>query len=267
MLSIPLSLLKRWISYLTASIAPVCTVVRRCGMPCRRHQNTKLFSLECLEWLDCIHSLGKRHLPHLKGWKMAISCLLGLWEDLHNNHGVKYLLTNQLNQNCVENLFSETHRDNPDVSLFRAAFRQVMVDYVMLPLPEGSNCKEDVDSFLLNLKSIGALPANAASLPTPTLPSSLPPVVQSLLSVFNLPQGSSLSLQEPQIIAYIAGYICRKVRSKVCEDCRDKLRGSGIDPNNPAHLLLKKRALWGHLWGGSHCAQCTFTQCSRISQN
>ena len=63
---------------------------------------------------------------------MDITCLLQMWETLHNEHGVRELRTRQLNQDCVENLFSIIRskggaRDNPDAQQFRAAMSQVFV--------------------------------------------------------------------------------------------------------------------------------------------
>ena len=64
------------------------------------------------------------------GWDMGINCLLQLWDTLHTEHQFKYLLTNRLNQDCVENLFSVVRAkgagyDNPDAKQFRSAFSQV----------------------------------------------------------------------------------------------------------------------------------------------
>ena len=61
---------------------------------------------------------------------MTINCLLQMWETLHNEHGVQELRTRQLNQDCVENLFSIIRskcgaRDNPDAQQFRAARKKV----------------------------------------------------------------------------------------------------------------------------------------------
>ena len=90
----------------------------------------KEFLKSSQEWLSGIESASGRKLPCLEGWKMAINCLLQLWEHLQQNHGLKFLFTNRLNQDCIENLFSVIrgkggHRDNPDPSHFRAAFREV----------------------------------------------------------------------------------------------------------------------------------------------
>ena len=61
---------------------------------------------------------------------MDITCLLQMWETLHNEHGVRELRTRQLNQDCVENLFSIIRskggaRDNPEAQAFRAARKKV----------------------------------------------------------------------------------------------------------------------------------------------
>ena len=65
------------------------------------------------------------------GWQMNIHALLALWQTLHTQYNVKFLLTSRLNQDCVENLFSVIRakggpRDNPDAGQFRAAFAQVI---------------------------------------------------------------------------------------------------------------------------------------------
>ena len=64
------------------------------------------FLKECAMVGDC-HPLGKSGvLPCLEGWKMCINSLLQLWEFLENSHNLKFLLTNRLNQDCLDNFFS-----------------------------------------------------------------------------------------------------------------------------------------------------------------
>ena len=208
----------------------------------------RIFLLETLEWLSTVKSLGSRQLPCISGWQMAISCVLELWEDLCNS-GVSFLLTNRLNQDCLEKLFSVIrgkggNRDNPDAVQFRMAFRQVMVDAIMVP-SKGSNCQEDVDTFLLTLKNMGK-PAShvGVSLMPPTGNSvnrTIPESVQSLLSVCTPPEScAGLSLEESNILVYISGFICRKTRKKICQNCQSGLL-SRIDVTNPAHLFLASK--------------------------
>ena len=67
----------------------------------------KEFLLKALDWLSTIRSSGHSKIPPcLNGWKMAINCLLQLWDVLHNMYNVSYPHTNRLNQDIVENLFS-----------------------------------------------------------------------------------------------------------------------------------------------------------------
>ena len=68
-----------------------------------------------------------------------------LWEVLGAQHGFKFLLTNRLDEDCIENLFSlmrvtGAQRGNPDAVQFRADFQQVMVDNVMAP-SKSANCE------------------------------------------------------------------------------------------------------------------------------
>ena len=207
----------------------------------------KQFLLECLEWFSSVASLSTRQPPCLAGWKMAINVLLQLWDDLHTNHGLAFLLTNRLNQDCVENLFSIIrgkggHRDNPDPCQFRQAFRQVMVDAILLPSPK-ANCEEDVDSFLLTMKSLSHIeeaPAVPVVAPVQDANSDLPELVRNVLSVMSLPMSGTLSVEESNIVAYIAGHICRKIRNKVCSVCREQLC-TDLDMSNDAHIFLSKK--------------------------
>jgi len=107
--------------------------------------------------MSCLQAKSSKSLPCIKGWCMAIRGLLLLWRDLHNNHGLQFLMTNRLNQDCLENLFSVIrrkggHGDNPTASQFRHHLRQAMVDSILLH-SNSSNCAEDADSFLLTLSA------------------------------------------------------------------------------------------------------------------
>lgn len=165
----------------------------------------KEFLVNCLTWLDGIKSLGPRKLPCLSGWQMAIKGLLQLWDELHSKYKLSYLLTNRLNQDCLENLFSIIrgkggHRDNPDACQFRSAFRQVMVDAIMVP-SAGANCQEDIDTFLVTLNNIGT--SGFAKSAVNVTHSSLP-IPVSVQSVMTLP-GGDLPLEECNVLAYITG--------------------------------------------------------------
>ena len=133
------------------------------------------FLKSCLQFLEELTLLSPTVIFCIQGWKISINALLGLWQDLHENHNFQFLLTNRLNQDCAENLFSIIrgkggHRDNPDAREFRAAYRQVVFDQ-MLMQSVGSNCADDRDSILLSLINISsaAEPAMAVTQFKPVL--------------------------------------------------------------------------------------------------
>ena len=121
-------------------------------------------------------------------------------------------MTNRLNQDCVENLFSIIHgkggkRDNPDAREFRASYRQVVFDQLLLPSEE-SNCKVDTDDILLNLTNPDR--ANNAGILsggnglTQNVPDKVPGA--EIIPVIKPP--ASVPLQNVE--AYMAGYHLRK---------------------------------------------------------
>jgi hypothetical protein len=120
------------------------------------------FLLETLDWLQtvipCSGKKKKKSLPCLSGWRMDIRALLGLWDDLKDNHGLRFLMTERLTQDCIENLFSQIrgsggHIANPSAAQFRTFIRRAMVDSIIVH-KEQSNSKEDAAKFLLSVKDI-----------------------------------------------------------------------------------------------------------------
>ena len=86
-----------------------------------------------LEFLDKVKTSHGVELPCIFGWKLHIQSLLGLWEYLKTEQSFQFILTSQINQHCVENLFSIIcgfggHRDNPDVEQLKSSFKYVMAD-------------------------------------------------------------------------------------------------------------------------------------------
>ena len=62
---------------------------------------------KCRDIFDKIKILKcKVSLPCIAGWRINISALDGIWEMLQLDYGFDFLLTNRLNQNALENLFS-----------------------------------------------------------------------------------------------------------------------------------------------------------------
>ena len=75
---------------------------------------------------------SKTTLPCVHGFIMNINSLIGLFDELSQTYGFKFLLTIRLNQDPLENHFAiisgrAGFRDNPNPEAFKASFRQVLV--------------------------------------------------------------------------------------------------------------------------------------------
>lgn len=212
--------------------------------------------LETLEWLETVRSSGSRALPCLSGWKMAIRTLLALWADLKDNHNVKFLLTDRLNQDCIENLFSQIrgntgHVANPSAAEFRSFMRRAMVDHI-IHHSEGSNCAEDTAHFLLTLNHISA--GSTHNTDVGEAASAVEPVAQQdervaeedlramlLIATPEAPPKDTLQVQaEDNVLTYISGYVARKLVPKVCASCQRCITGPLTGAENQEFLVLKQ---------------------------
>ena len=207
------------------------------------------FLKDSLNWLDSVKSLGKhKTLPCLEGWKLTITSLLCLWKELKSQYDLAFLLTNRLNQDCLENFFSIIrgrggHRDNPNAVQFKADYRSIAVD-TMFSSSMSSNCQEDMDGFLLQLSNVTEItPSPAARLP----PNELPSNVTDLLTVSRA--SPELNLSEENIIVYLAGYLIRKTLKKFpCHKCEALWCQTGQADGKQLTFLNVKQYNW--LQGG-----------------
>ena len=217
---------------------------RRFGQAFSNTSGHKQFLEDCFDYLDHLTLSNEKVVPCINGWKINIRSLFCLWDDLNQNQNFKFLLTNRLNQDCVENLFSIIrgkggHRDNPDAREFRAAYRQVVFDQLLMP-SDGSNCKLDADSILLNLASFESSEScspsdHATSKSSNFVPDRLSGV--DMLPVLKAPP----SLPVQNVEAYMAGYLLRKANMRECSTCSSQLIYD-IPPNTDLYAFLRAKA-------------------------
>ncbi|KAL1493665.1 hypothetical protein ABEB36_009363 [Hypothenemus hampei] len=86
------------------------------------------------------------------GWRLTISSIMQLWEKLHNK-GYKFLLTRNLNQDCLENYFGQIRNScgnarNSTAIQFCRAFKKTFT-LKFLDQTERKNCLEDASDILL----------------------------------------------------------------------------------------------------------------------
>lgn len=198
------------------------------------------FLNEALEMLENMTLANGRGVPCIEGWKMSITALNMLWNDLHTEHGFKFLLTSRLNQDCIENLFSvvrgkQGSRDNPNPEQFRGTFRQIIVDRLLVK-SDYSNCKSDVDKVLLDVSSISAnTPSRAQSVNASS------PAMKVSISDFTT---MSDSIPVANVATYVAGYLLRKVQF-TCSFCMSKFIIQNVPTDNIAYTFIDKKAYSG----------------------
>lgn len=94
---------------------------------CEHHD----FLRPCLSWISLwkFDGASSKH-PTIKGWKITISAILSLWEDLHENFNFEFLLTRRLNQDPIENLFATVRQqhgcnETPNVFQFMTGLKHI----------------------------------------------------------------------------------------------------------------------------------------------
>lgn len=188
----------------------------------------KAFLETCLKFLAKIKTESGNNLPCINGWQISIKALFNLWEDLQTC-GFKYLLTNRVNQDSLECLFSIIRgrcgsRDNPDPQQFRAAFRHVVIKKLFVQ-SQLSNCEFDTNKILLDIASIAIYQKKQK--PTVSVEN---PEVTDILRIANPP----LSLPVQNVAAYVSGYLLRKFPVDNCEQCLKEFQISN-KPENSTH--------------------------------
>jgi hypothetical protein len=181
-----------------------------------------------------------------KGLLLTLQATIGIWEKLKKD--ISYLMTNRLNQDCIENAFSSIRRrggfrDNPSTFEFRSAVKGVIV-YSFLKR-YNSNCKEDSDVHLLDISRVNtnvvlALCDHNDENDFPVL--GLLQIDESV--VLHAPviiESNVGNVIEENALAYIAGFLANKYLKKVsCPVCKDLLVGPKILSKHTLLLYFKE---------------------------
>ena len=232
----------------------------------RKTSNHWAFLEEARMYIQAIRPHNTQKLPCLEGWLMNINALKLVFE----RNSSPLLLTSRCNQDCIENLFFQIRskggsRNNPNATQFRAAIRDVMVG-MLTAQSEGTNCKVDVDNFLLSLQDFSGSTVETSHSPVPpTQPSQ--PRTPALHCTITDEHNYSMSLidteeedveiqravQHSNVLAYIAGYILRKIDND-CQTCTTLCRTSLDEQSHNAtyKLIAAKENVSGALYVPSH---------------
>jgi len=223
------------------------------GQALSDHSGHVKFLQEAFEYLAEFKLPNNKSLPCINGWQISIKSLLSLWSDFRSSYAFEFLLTNRLNQDCLENLFSIIRgkggkRENPDAREFRAAYRQVVFDQILLPSP-GSNCEIDRDGILLSLTNI-TMSNNSSSTTVSRAGRSDVQTDQNFTDVDSLMKMTApVSLPVENVEAFMAGYLVRKSKITDCSGCKEILvQKDTPDLEMCTFLRGKKRTKNRELW-------------------
>ena len=173
------------------------------------------FLKSSLEWFKTVRvktDSGKdvtSTIKCLNGWRISISAVLHLWDDLQSIYNFHFLFTRRLNQDPLENFFSVIRQaggkcDNPTPINFCRLFKQLCCRELLKPTCS-ANCELDVSSVLTTVASgshqhsVSVTPLHRQSAQFASVTSYFP---HSL---------SCFSCLEVNSVHYVCGFLLRKL--------------------------------------------------------
>lgn len=209
--------------------------------------NIKIWNFldSCLIWLHKLKQKNKPityQLPCIKAWQININSVKDLWQRLSCNSKInlKFLMTNRLNQDALENFFSlirakNRNDDRPDSVRFHSAFRSLSFESIF-NLSKLSNCENDNDFFLLK-------PDDYYSNITQSIDLISDEHAYAKQISNNTVINDNYDLIETNSTAYIAGYLVRKFLDlNNCNLCKEKLTSSlANQAQNDKYIFIRNK--------------------------
>lgn len=158
----------------------------------------------------------------------ALECMI---QDLVHNGAFKFLLTGRINQDCLENFFSQVrgkggHRFNPSAVEFAFAYRSLSATMLLCPVPR-ANCKSDDDQLLVSLSTMSGKAQKESRkrkrVENENENEDENPVKVCKVIVQNI-EDFEVSSTVANVVSYVAGYILKKLQiSSKCSSCFQSL--------------------------------------------
>lgn len=198
---------------------------------------------------------------------------------MYNVHGFKFVLTNRLNQDALENSFSVIRgrggfRDNPNPFAFGATYRQVIVQH-LLDVPKDVNCRDELATFLLGLQDVSRCrPFRGVQLENVTCSETTvftgdDPSSHSVLSEACLNALCAENVCESNALSYVSGYVAKSVLSQhSCAVCSSFLLTQDDSCADVSNVFFEFKLFEGcskaSLHAPSHKALEIFCECRKI---
>ena len=171
----------------------------------------------------------------IKGFQITLQALLLLWDELQQEHSLKFLMTRHLNQDALENFFGSVRQqggnsDSPTPIQFSRAFRKLFFDNFLAP--SVGNCIEDLDLIL----------AGGAFNKSSSLPSEKATKSQVLDIDVNDYRSAPMqsNITGMNAVAYVSGYLLKKCFQRhECQICRSHLISNNLDDTSKLFCYFK----------------------------
>lgn len=197
-------------------------------------------SIKILSSITFFDAKNKKHVkvPSIVNLVKTLRGFLILREKLLTR--MSYILPRAMNQDCLENFFSSLRGHTrfvmyPDVAHFITSFKALLVNNFFSTHSPGANCEEDFSSgvldnlrtFLTGEEMAGVTPIDASE-------------IDMEVNIEDLPVGGRKSRVARATLAYIAGYVAKKMLKKFgnCDECKRLLLHS--DGDIPVEVIQAK---------------------------
>ena len=195
----------------------------------------------CREW----RVVGGRRPPCFEGLLQDINAVLAMHADLVVNGPLTFLMTGRINQDCIENFFSQIrakggHRFNPSAKEFRYAYRNLCSTFILAAIPS-SNCAYDSDVMLSTLARLSGDVCRSTHREEPAAKRPRLESSPMVLSADDFETPSPVT----NVLSYIGGYLVKKLRDSqhfTCERCLSALINTDMNVVEDGQLYLHLRA-------------------------
>lgn len=162
----------------------------------------------------------KTIMPFKQGWIHTLKSMIGLWNEL-KIEGFQFLRTRAVNQDCLENLFATIRQysagnTTPNCFQFVSAFKTAILNNLAFKKSLGTNCEIDNNNLLDNLQNFLC---NFSR-----IQNSIPNIETTIeIDDSKLPVSLDEKNFDTQAIAYVCGFIIKKIDISKCDTCKNNL--------------------------------------------
>ena len=181
----------------------------------------------------------------LKGWCITIRSFMSLWEKLHREDSISFLVTRQLNQDPLEKFFGCIRQqggnsDNPTPIQVKRAYRKLF--HINLLSVVSGNCEDDNNKLLVNINHLEENTQILSNIISP------PPIMVDSKDYLN--ENFKKELVRKNSISYVAGYLLTTTFLKhKCNNC-SMLANDNLEFDHGAFLFFKAYENESRLFGG-----------------